>query len=75
MIVSMTDGQAYEVLHPNLTYATLRSLVFENAAVPNGVPIVKAPGNPPAWIEFDKSMMSDQTTRSIKQANIVSISP
>lgn len=76
MIISMTDGQAYEIVHPNLSYVQLRGIVFENLAVPAGVPITKATGNPPAWIEFDGSLMpSNPTTRCCKQANIVAIQP
>jgi hypothetical protein len=73
--ISMADGQAIEVKHASLTYAQLRGIVFENTAVPQGVPISKATGNPPAWIEFDASITSNAQTVSIKQANIVAISP
>ena len=77
-IVSLTDGQSYDIRHPNLTYVLMRGIIFENTAIPGNLStlITKAPGNPPPWIEFDGSLIPDSPqTRSFKQSNIVSITP
>jgi hypothetical protein len=74
-VLSTSDGQAFSV--SGLTYQELRDLVFTNAGVPAGVAgqITKGTGNPPAWIEFDGRLLSTAKTVSVKQANVVQVTP
>lgn len=72
VVISLSDGQAFALSPAFGTYEQISSLVFENGAAPAGSGITKAPGNPPAWVEFPA--VSGQSARvRIKQANIVGV--
>lgn len=71
-MIFMADGQGVAIKE-SISYIELRGLCFENTAAPAG--ITKAPGNPPAWIEFSEAVTVNGVRLSIKQANIVSVMP
>lgn len=84
MNMSTADGQNYSVM--GITYAQLRALVFENGAIPAGLPagasITKGIGNPPAWIEFRGNALivapADANGVSgicVRQSQIVAVTP
>lgn len=51
--ISMNDGSGHEC---SIAYATLRSVFFEKSSA-TAAGLTRGPGNPPAWIELDASVM------------------
>ena len=44
------DGQGWHV--PNVTYATLRTILFERVTTTLPAGVTKSAGNPPTWVQF-----------------------
>lgn len=77
--MSTADGQAYQLLGPNLTYSVLRSIVFENGVIPVNLQsnIAKGSGNPPLWVEFKgvEVLPGGPDGLCVRQSQIVALTP
>ncbi len=67
------DGQGWSV--PNVTYATLRTILFEKITTTLPAGVTKSTGNPATWVQFAPPATNDGQTFTITPDGTVALVP